>query len=100
MDDHDFGRTPVSRRTIAPPPRKTGVLSLGRIAGLAILLLAGGVVLWIVRELKEGPASNARSFLAKIDPPPLQVAHDQAERTLANEKALLANETTDLARYQ
>ena len=56
MDDHDFGRTPVSRRTIAPPPRKTGLLSRGRIAGLAVLLLATGAVLWIVLKPHEGTA--------------------------------------------
>jgi multidrug efflux system membrane fusion protein len=56
MDDQIYGRTPASRQTIVPPRPKTGSLSFGKVMGLAVLLLAVGVVVWIVMKPHEGAA--------------------------------------------
>jgi membrane fusion protein, multidrug efflux system len=62
MDDHDFGRAPVSQSTMTPTRRKTGFFSVGRIVGLVILLLAIGVVVWIVEKPHQAPAQRGGRF--------------------------------------
>jgi multidrug efflux system membrane fusion protein len=49
---------------------------------------------------KEGQQVKPGDFLIQIDPRPYQVALEQAEGTLAHDRALLADAKLDLARYQ
>ena len=88
-----------------PPPARAGdmpitLIGLGSVTPIATVTVQSQVAGAITKVLfKEGQNVKPGDPLFQIDPRPFQVALEQAQGTLARDKALLANARTDLERY-
>ncbi len=76
------------------------LIGLGSVTPIATVTVQSQVAGAITKVLfKEGQNVKPGDPLFQIDPRPFQVALEQAQGTLARDKALLANARTDLERY-
>jgi multidrug efflux system membrane fusion protein len=77
------------------------LIGLGTVTPLATVTVQSQISGQIMHiAFKEGQTVKAGDPLIQIDPRPYQVALEQAQGSLARDKALLANAHLDLARYQ
>ncbi|MDH4567438.1 MdtA/MuxA family multidrug efflux RND transporter periplasmic adaptor subunit [Pseudomonas sp. BN414] len=95
------GPVPVRVATITQGDFPVYLKALGTVTALNTVNVRGRVDGELVKlQFEEGQQVKAGDLLAVIDPRPYQVALQQAEGTLAQNRAQLKNAEIDLARYQ
>ncbi|MBD2836282.1 MdtA/MuxA family multidrug efflux RND transporter periplasmic adaptor subunit [Pseudomonas sp. JM0905a] len=95
------GPVPVRVATITQGDFPVYLKALGTVTALNTVNVRGRVDGELVKlQFEEGQQVKAGDLLAVIDPRPYQVALQQAEGTLAQNRAQLKNAEIDLARYK
>ncbi|MFZ6044901.1 MdtA/MuxA family multidrug efflux RND transporter periplasmic adaptor subunit [Pseudomonas sp. CR3202] len=95
------GPVPVRVATITQGDFPVYLKALGTVTALNTVNVRGRVDGELVKlQFEEGQQVKAGDLLALIDPRPYQVALQQAEGTLAQNRAQLKNAEIDLARYR
>ncbi|BAN48959.1 MdtA/MuxA family multidrug efflux RND transporter periplasmic adaptor subunit [Metapseudomonas resinovorans] len=95
------GPVPVRVATITQGDFPVYLKALGTVTALNTVNVRGRVDGELVKlQFEEGQQVKAGDLLAVIDPRPFQVALQQAEGTLAQNRAQLKNAEIDLARYR
>ncbi|MDH4557323.1 MdtA/MuxA family multidrug efflux RND transporter periplasmic adaptor subunit [Pseudomonas sp. BN417] len=95
------GPVPVRVATITQGDFPVYLKALGTVTALNTVNVRGRVDGELVKlQFEEGQQVKAGDLLAVIDPRPYQVALQQAEGTLAQNRAQLKNAEIDLARYR
>lgn len=95
------GPMPVGTATVAKGDMPIMLSALGTVTPLATVTVKTQINGQLTEvAFTEGQMVNKGDFLAQIDPRPYQVALEQAQGTLAKDKALLKNAEVDLARYK
>ncbi len=95
------GPVPVRVATITQGEFPVYLKALGTVTALNTVNVRGRVDGELVKlQFEEGQQVKAGDLLAVIDPRPYQVALQQAEGTLAQNRAQLKNAEIDLARYK
>ena len=95
------GPMPVVTATARSGDMPITLIGLGTVTPLATVTVQSQIAGQIMHiAFKEGQTVKAGDPLIQIDPRPYQVALEQAQGSLARDKALLANAHVDLGRYQ
>jgi multidrug efflux system membrane fusion protein len=95
------GPMPVVTATARSGDMAITLIGLGTVTPLATVTVQSQIAGQIMHiAFKEGQTVKAGDPLIQIDPRPYQVALEQAQGSLARDKALLANAHVDLGRYQ
>ena len=91
---------PVGVATIKTGDMAVTYAGLGTVTPISTVTVQSQISGQIMQiAFTEGQHVKPNDFLIQIDPRPYQVALEQAEGTLAHDKALLADAKLDLARY-
>ena len=95
------GPMPVGTATVTQGDMPVTLSALGTVTPLATVTVKTQINGQLTEvAFAEGQMVNKGDYLAQIDPRPYQVALEQAQGTLAKDKALLKNAEIDLARYK